>query len=379
MLRDAFYLAKKDTKYLFKDWETWLWVFLMPIVFFFFFGTVTGGSSFTGSYAERIGLHAPADAGFLCDQLIRRLEAQDFQVDRLDTEDELAGYTRRLIIPEGFTASVLAGNQAKIELKRQGDDLGYDYDRIRIMRAVYAVLADLVVVSFDGDEPSAEVFEALASESRALTLEVTPAGERQHIPSGYEQAIPGIIVMFVMMMMFTAGSVTLLQERDAGILRRLASSPMSRGSVVAAKWASRMFLGLIQIVYGIAVGSLLFDLDWGPNLPALIPVLFAYAALAAALGLIVGNFGKSEGQVIGFAVIGTNIMAMLGGCWYPIEIAPEWAQKLALALPTGWAMDALHKLVSFGASPVTVIPHFVAMLLSALVAGYFASRHFRFV
>ena len=39
------------------------------------------------------------------------------------------------------------------------------------------------------------------------------------------------------------------------------------------------------------------------------------------------------------------------------KITPLWAQKLALFLPTGWAMDALHKLVNFGAPRTAVIPH----------------------
>jgi ABC-type multidrug transport system permease subunit len=53
-------------------------------------------------------------------------------------------------------------------------------------------------------------------------------------------------------------------------------------------------------------------------------------------------------------------------------------QKLALLLPTGWAMDALHKLVSFGAPPSAVLPHLAVMLVAAVAAGWGATRVFRF-
>jgi ABC-type multidrug transport system permease subunit len=53
-------------------------------------------------------------------------------------------------------------------------------------------------------------------------------------------------------------------------------------------------------------------------------------------------------------------------------------QRLALFLPTGWAMDALHKLVSFEAPPSSVIPHLVVMLLASIAAGWAATRTFRF-
>jgi hypothetical protein len=42
-------------------------------------------------------------------------------------------------------------------------------------------------------------------------------------------------------------------------------------------------------------------------------------------------------------------------------------------------MDALHKLISYGDSPATIIPHVAAMLLATLAVGWFAVRRFRFV
>ena len=88
--------------------------------------------------------------------------------------------------------------------------------------------------------------------------------------------------------------------------------------------------------------------------------------------------GRAHGQVIGLGVIASNAFAALGGCWWPIEVTPEWTQKLALLFPTGWAMDALHKLVSFGADPSTVLPHLAVFTAAALVAGYVIARAFRF-
>jgi ABC-type multidrug transport system permease subunit len=82
--------------------------------------------------------------------------------------------------------------------------------------------------------------------------------------------------------------------------------------------------------------------------------------------------------VIGIGVLSKNVMAALGGCWWPIEITPAWMQKLSLALPTGWAMDALHKLVSFGEAPASVLPHLFVLATASLAAGWIAARRFRF-
>jgi hypothetical protein len=41
-------------------------------------------------------------------------------------------------------------------------------------------------------------------------------------------------------------------------------------------------------------------------------------------------------------------------------------------------MNAMHKLVSFGDAPLSVLPHFLAMTLAALLAGYILAQRFRF-
>ena len=52
-------------------------------------------------------------------------------------------------------------------------------------------------------------------------------------------------------------------------------------------------------------------------------------------------------------------------------------QHAALLLPTGWAMDGLHKLISYGAAPAAVAPHTPALLGASLLAGWVAVRRFR--
>ncbi len=50
------------------------------------------------------------------------------------------------------------------------------------------------------------------------------------------------------------------------------------------------------------------------------------------------------GKVSGLGVLMANGLAALGGCWWPIEVTPQWMQTI---MPTGWTMDAMHKLISF--------------------------------
>jgi len=133
-------------------------------------------------------------------------------------------------------------------------------------------------------------------------------------PGGFSQAVPGTMVLL------TSGAILLVSERERGLLRRLAATPISRGSIVLGKWVARMALALVQI---------------------------------------------------GFAMA-------LGGCWWPIEITPRWMQRRALVLPSGWCMDAMHRLVSFGYGAESAWPHALALAVGASLLGWLGTRQFRY-
>jgi ABC-type multidrug transport system permease subunit len=119
-------------------------------------------------------------------------------------------------------------------------------------------------------------------------------------------------------------------------------------------------------------------MQWGPTLPMVALVLFGWAAFTASLAIVLANLTRTQAQTAGVGVFSTQVLAALGGCWWPIEITPAWMQKLALALPTGWAMNALHKLVTFGDPAVSAAPNVAVMLAGALVLGWVGARRFRY-
>ncbi len=380
MLRNVAFITRKEIRYLFRGWEIYFWSFAMPAVFMYFIGTVTsqfGGRGPAGS-KDPIALEVPPSAGFLVDRLVQRLEQNGYAVERPESPESLAQYSRRLTIPEGFTDLALRGEKTVVKLQRKEEGMAQDYDQFRVTRAVYTVLADLVVCAKSGEPLNPQAFERLDKMPRSLTLEVRPAGQRKQVPSGFEQAVPGIMIMFSMLALLSTGSVTLVIEREQGLLKRLASAPLSRGEIFAGKWIGRLALGYLQVLFCMVIGALLFGMDWGPDLPMILAVLAAWGALCASFGMLLGNLVRTEGQGIGISVLATNVLSGLGGQWWPIEVAPRWMQKLAMCLPNGWAMDAMHQLVSFRAGAAAAVPQLAALVVAFAVVGWLGARTFRF-
>lgn len=377
MLRDAWFLAGQDLSHNLRRRETLVWAFIMPVVFFYFVGTIMSGSYGGSGSPDKVAVYVPESAGFLSDELIRRLERLDYQVIRVNNVADLSASERRLKVPPGFTSSVLSGKQVNIEFTRTSTGIDTDYDQVRISRAIGAILTDLVVLRNQSQGVNPEALTALADRPPTLKLLVKQTGKRKEIPTGFEQSVPGSLVFFILMALLTNG-VTLTIEREQGILRRLASSPMSRAAVVFGKWGARIALGAIQVVFALLTGTFLFHVRWGPHLWAVIGILLAYAALAAVLGMLLGNFGRTQRQVIVLGATTSNLLASLGGCWWPIEITPRWCQNIAHFIPSGITMDALHQLMSFGAEPASVLVQFSVLLVMALAGGYVLARRFRF-
>ena len=377
MLRSALFIARKDVEYLLRKRETLLWVFVMPIVFFYFIGTTTAGFGGGGVVVDRVAVRVPESAGFLADALLERLEAAGYRIERPDSA-AFAAALRRLEVPPHFTDSILAGRPVELAFRRRGGGIANEYDVFRVRRGTYGVLADMALLRLDETPVTAAGLDSLAALPRHIQVDVRPAGRRAEPPTGFAQAIPGTMVMFTLLVMLTSGAVMLVVERREGMLRRLAATPIPRGGVVLGKWLGRMALGIVQIGFAMLAGALMFRMDWGPHLGMVLAVMIVYAGFVAVLGLLLGTLARSEGQAVGIGVLCGNVLAALGGCWWPIEVTPQWMQGLALFLPTGIAMDALHKLVSFQLAAPAALPHVAVLAAAGLVAGWAAARLFRY-
>ncbi len=382
-MRNLFFIAWQDVRYQLRQGSTLLWVFVMPPIFFYFIGTVTGGFSagVSGGAATPITVIAQ-DPGFLQQQIDMRLRENDFEpewVESLPGVDAEEAPRRTLSIDPEMTSQVLADQAVVASFDTRANALSRDFEVIRIQRGLYTALADIAVAGAASSQPlDSAMLDALNAAPRMWQLESSPAGKRIEIPSGFEQAVPGMLVMFTLLVLLTSGGTMLVLERNQGLLRRLASVPISRAEVVAGKWLSRMMLAALQVTAALLLGTFLFSMDWGPNFGAVVVVLVAWGGFCASAGLWLGTVAKTDGQAAGLGVLVANALAALGGCWWPIEVTPAWMQGLQNFLPTGWTMDALHKLISFQAGAASVVPQVVLLAIAGIVVGWLAIRNFEY-
>jgi len=200
---------------------------------------------------------------------------------------------------------------------------------------------------------------------------------RRKIPVGYQQAVPGNLVLFLLMMTIGTGAEAMARERRDGVLRRLAATSLGRLDLIVGKLLGRTAVAGVQGAVFMLLGLVAFRIGWGASPLGLVLVLGALVFCAASLSLLAGAVFRSPGAASGVSIASIILMSGLGGCMWPAEIMPEWIRRLGLAFPTGWAMEGLHRIISWGGDAQAAVVPSLALLAFGAAALAIATRRLR--
>ena len=165
------------------------------------------------------------------------------------------------------------------------------------------------------------------------------------------------------------GVLSVLQERQAGTLQRILTTPTSRGSFLAGKLLGTFTTALVQLLLLMCALSLVASLlegrpllIWGANLPALFAILLPLSLAVSGLGVLLIAFVQRPEQVGPVGSVINILLAMLGGA-FGFSV-PEPIASVSLVY---WATDAMAKL---GAGDLDVALNALALALQgALLFG----------
>jgi ABC-type multidrug transport system permease subunit len=161
----------------------------------------------------------------------------------------------------------------------------------------------------------------------------------------FDQNVPGFGVTFLLLGVLLGLSLGLIDERDWGTLERVRTTPMPLATLLAAKLSARVLVGLAQMALLFAVGRAAFGVSLGPQPWALALPTAGIVFSGTAFGLVVAAVTRSREAVMPVGAIAVLTMTAVGGCWWPIDLEPEWMRRVALAFPTTWAMEAYNDLM----------------------------------
>lgn len=194
------------------------------------------------------------------------------------------------------------------------------------------------------------------------------------IPYGFQRTVPQYMIMFLLLVLFTHSATQLVTERITGQMRRLFMAPIASWQIVAGKIFSRVTWSVLQMLFIIIVGIVLFHINWGNSPAALFLLLVIFAVASSAIGIYFSTFFNNPSKCGGLGSLAIMIMSALGGCWWPLDVVPEYMRYAAFIFPTGWALDGIIKIMSFGYSTSGIYWHILYLIAISAIFIPLASR-----
>ena len=348
-------------------------VFIFPIAIILLIG-----AQFGGDFDPIVGLYV-ADDGQIAGTIAADLESQDnLNIRGYETREELVSSVERgqvqagVFLPPGMDTQAAQGDSIEIEYVARPDGTGPQLQAI-----IGAVVADVMkpvgaaqFASAEVGEPFTETYsiaQDVDSGSASVSVEVSAVGEAL-FPDTLGQFDLGASSQLVLFVFLTAlaGSAALILTRQLGISQRMLSTPTSIRSIVVGESLGRFGVALVQGLYIVVLTLIIFQVNWGDPLAALLILIF-FSAVGAGAGVLMGSVFSNDQQAGGVGVVLSIGMGALGGCMLPLELFSPTMQKVAHITPHAWALDGYAELVRRGGNTFDVLPELGVLAIYALV------------
>lgn len=223
---------------------------------------------------------------------------------------------------------------------------------------------EIALARMDPDQTKEKTGEAPSREG--LVAQRLLGGGRQ-IDDGVSYYAGAVAILFLL---FAAmqGAISLIDERNSGIVDRLVAGPGGYTVVVFGKGLFLTLQGLAQAALIFAVAWWMYGIDWlGHFGPWLITALLA-AGVSAWLGLLLASLCRTRQQAQTASAFVVLILSAIGGSMMPRFLMPGWLRDLGWFTPNAWVIESWHGIFWRGDGPAELATAWSVLLAITLVA-----------
>ena len=279
-----------------------------------------------------------------------------------------------IIIPETFTKSLLARKNHDSSMVSKIEFLG---DLTNTNYLISAVWANEIINSF-----------ALEKTNNKKIIEVneTALGSSANI-SEFNMLVPGIIILSLIMLMFTA-SIAFVSEVENKTILRLKLSKLKTIEFLGGIGFVQLLVGLASVVLTLAT-AILLGFQYQGSLLILLFVAGLTSLSIIAFSLIIAAITKSASEVLVVGNFPMFLFMFFTGAAFPLKsealftIAGYPINFQGLLTPTH-AISALNKTLVLNMDWANIVPEIIAIILLSILyffigAMIFRKRHLKLV
>ncbi len=160
---------------------------------------------------------------------------------------------------------------------------------------------------------------------------------------------PGILAQSVLFIAIFYG-ITVVWERDVGIITKLLSTPASHVSIVLGKSLAASIRGIFQAMMIFVLALILeVHIRLDPiDIAGVFAVTILFAMCFSSLSMLLASFMKTRDRMMGIGQALTMPLFFASNAIYPISAMPVWLQYISKCNPLSYVVDAMRSMLLSG-------------------------------
>ena len=202
------------------------------------------------------------------------------------------------------------------------------------------------------------------------------SGVRGVVPAGfsYKQYIaPGVLAQSVLFIAIFYG-ITVVWERDMGLLTKLMSTPSPRSSIIVGKALASGVRGVFQAIM-IFVLTLIIgvNLRLDPlDMLGVLVVIVLFAMCFSCVSMLLASFLKTRERMMGIGQAMTMPLFFASNAIYPVSLMPSWLQAISVFNPLTYVVDAMRSMLltgDYSGLPLDIVALLVSTTIFVVAAS----------
>ena len=157
--------------------------------------------------------------------------------------------------------------------------------------------------------------------------------------------VPGLLGIILSMTMVLFTSIGIVREREKGNMELLINTPVKPIELMIAKIIPYIFVGLIQVVIVLGLGSVMFDVPITGSYLDIFMGSLLFIAASLTLGLVISTSAQTQLQAMQMTMFILMPSIMLSGFMFPFEGVPRVVQWIAEFIPATHFMRLIRGMV----------------------------------
>jgi drug efflux transport system permease protein len=337
-LKVFFAFVKKEFYHIFRDRQTLLVLFGMPLVQLFLFGyaiTTEVSNANLGIYNQ--------SPGQFSDQLVRKLVSSDFfrLSDNLHSQEEVLELFKKggaklvLVIPPNFERD-FSQNRGKVQLLADGSDPN--------LASILANSANSIIMKW--------MRESVASHRPPGEVETIISQVRWHYNPELRSAsmfVPGVVTIILMLISAMLTSISITREKELGTIEILYVSPLKPYQIIIGKVVPFAVLSILNAILILSAAYIVFGVPVNGSLALLLAQSLLFIMTSLSLGVLISSLVNSQQTALMMSLFGLMLPTiLLSGFIFPINEMPIPLQLISNVIPAKYFLTIIKTIMLKG-------------------------------